>query len=144
MKAIENVGIFNGGGYHTRFLKLEFSQPLCFFYEEKDDDRCQRSHKLVDLFDCHVIDDVDIWQRIAQRDEKRSSSWLRRQLTSTIQRCPWNFPFILSFKEKEYELYAASRADRDKIVQVLAAIGQMNAQGIEANKHLTPMEWLEE
>ena len=64
MKAIENVGVFNRSGYHTRFLLLEFGQPYCYFYEDKSDSSFQRSHKQNEICDCKIMEDRDVQSRI--------------------------------------------------------------------------------
>ena len=43
-----------------------------------------------------------------------------------IKRCSWNFAFKLQFEEKEYELYAATRSDRDQWVKILGTVAEMN------------------
>lgn len=64
MKAIENVGVFNRSGYHTRFFLLEFGQPYCYFYEDKSDSSFQRSHKQNEICDCKIMEERDVQSRI--------------------------------------------------------------------------------
>ena len=39
--------------------------------------------------------------------------------TSKVTYCKWNFGFMLKFPEKTYELYAPTRKEREKWVEVL-------------------------
>ena len=45
MKAIENLGIFNGKAYHKRYLKVEFGQPHIQFFEKKSDSTFHKLQK---------------------------------------------------------------------------------------------------
>lgn len=75
---------------------------------------------------CEVIDDKELKEKIDEKEDKRSSSFFRRKLVSSVMRCAWNFPFKLSFRDKEYEMYAPTRGDRDQWVKVLGTIAEMN------------------
>ena len=47
-------------------------------------------------------------------------------MSGKITTCKWNFGFSVEFPEKTYELYAPTRKERDKWVEVLGAIADMN------------------
>ena len=51
---------------------------------------------------------------------------MRRRMTSEIGSCQWNFPFLMAFEDKEYELYAPTRNDREQWVHILSTIAEMN------------------
>ena len=63
--------------------------------------------------------------------------------TSKVTYCKWNFGFSLQFPEKTYELYAPTRKEREKWVEVLSTIAEMNAKSINLNS-LSPFEYLRE
>ena len=97
MKAIENLGIFNGKAYHKRYLKIEFGQPHIQFFQKKSD---RDHHKLLlqeDLITCEVLNEEAIVTRIKEGSVKRSSSFLSRLMKDEIKRCSWNFAFNLVF-----------------------------------------------
>jgi len=64
-------------------------------------------------------------------------------MTQELTRCSWNFPFKLIFKEKEYELYAPSRGDREKWIYILGTIAEMNNQGVKLES-MTPFDYISE
>ena len=68
---------------------------------------------------------------------------MRSVFVNEIKSCPWNFSFLLVFKDKEYELYAPTRADREQWIHVLKTIAKMNKLGVKS-EHFTPFEWLRE
>ena len=53
------------------------------------------------------------------------------------------FPFMMRFTDKEYELYAPTRADRDQWVKILSTIAEMNTQGINI-EFTNPFDYLRE
>ena len=57
--------------------------------------------------------------------------------------CKWNFGFSLEFPEKTYELYAPNRKEREKWVEVLGTIAEMNAKSIELET-MSPFEYMQE
>ena len=52
-------------------------------------------------------------EKVDEREEKRSRSFFRRVLHKEMKQCSWNFAFRLAFTDKEYELYAPTRKDRE-------------------------------
>jgi hypothetical protein len=60
-----------------------------------------------------------------------------------ITRCSWNFPFKLTFTDKEYELYAPSRSDREKWIHILGTIAEMNNRGVKLES-MTPFDYIGE
>ena len=48
---------------------------------------------------------------------------------------------MMKFADKEYELYAPTRADRDQWIQLLKIIAEMNRQGIKLDS-TTPLDYL--
>ena len=68
----------------------------------------------------------ELKQKLDDREGKRSKSFFRRVMHEEIKRCSWNFAFKLQFEEKEYELYAATRSDRDQWVKILGTVAEMN------------------
>ena len=64
-------------------------------------------------------------------------------MTAEVGQCQWNFPFLLVFADKEYELYAPTRADRDEWVQKLSTFGEMNRQGVKLES-MTPFDYIRE
>ena len=58
------------------------------------------------------------------------------------KQCSWNFAFILTFRDKAYELYAPTRADRDHWVKILKTIAEMNTKLRLDTRN--PIEYLKE
>ena len=52
---------------------------------------------------------------------------------SKLKMCKWNFGFALEFPEKTYELYAPTRKDRQKWVEILSTIAEMNKESYKLN-----------
>ena len=68
------------------------------------------------------MDDEEVNELVEGREKKRSSSFIRRAFKSSAKRCKWNFGFVLVFTDRQYELYSATRNDREQWVRVLSAI----------------------
>ena len=62
---------------------------------------------------------------------------------SKLRMCKWNFGFSLEFPEKTYELYAPTRKEREKWVEVLSTIAEMNSKSIKLDT-MSPLEYLAE
>ena len=60
---------------------------------------------------------------------------------SKLRMCKWNFGFSLEFPEKTYELYAPTRKEREKWVEVLSTIADMNSKSISLDA-MSPLEFL--
>ena len=78
-----------------------------------------------------MLNEEEVKEKIDEREEKRSRSFFRRVMHKEMQHCSWNFAFKLGFVDKEYELYAPTRKDREQWVKVLGTLAEMNRQGIE-------------
>ena len=52
-------------------------------------------------------------------------------MQAEITRCSWNFGFKLIFADKQYELYAATKKDRDQWIKVLGTLAEMNRQNVQ-------------
>ena len=78
-----------------------------------------------------------------ERKREKSKSLLRRMSTSKVTYCKWNFGFSLQFPQKTYELYAPTRKEREKWVEVFSAIAEMNSKSIMLNS-MSPFEYLHE
>ena len=141
MKAIENMSLFQRGDYHRRFFKLEFGQAECFFYENHNSSKVHKRHRQTDIIQCFALEDDEINAKVEEREEKRSSSFMKRKLRNQSKRCSWNFAFTLTFIDKEYELYAATRTDRDHWVKILNTIAEINREGIK-NEGCNVLEYL--
>ena len=126
MKAIEKISVFHKSPYHKRYFLLEFGQPYCYFYEKKTDSSFHKSHKQSEIVAAKILDDTEIQSKINEKNEKRSQSFMRRRLTAEVGQCQWNFPFSLQFQDKEYELYAPTRNDREQWIHILSTIAEMN------------------
>ena len=59
-------------------------------------------------------------------EQKRSSSLLRRMVTKQSQGCSWNFAFELELSDRSLELYAPTRIDREKWVNLFQTVAEMN------------------
>ena len=92
---------------------LEFGQPYCYFYESKSKESFHKAHRQTFLRAARILEDAEITEKLMQREENRSKSFIRKFMKSEITRCNWNFPFTVTFDDKEYELYAPTRADRE-------------------------------
>ena len=132
-KAIENKSVFHRTDYHKKYMKLEFSSPNFYFYEEVGSGIPSRTYLQADIISCEILDDAEIEQKVTDREEKRSKSLLRRMTSKSAKRCKWNFAFQLKVVEgdlttdtKEYELYAPTRNDRAQWVKILSIIAEMN------------------
>lgn len=90
-----------------------------------------------------ILEDAEITEKLMQREENRSKSFLRKYMKKEITRCNWNFPFTVTFEDKEYELYAPTRADREQWVHILSTIAEMNLEGIKLES-MTPFDYLRE
>ena len=144
MKAIENLGIFNGKAYHKRYLKIEFGQPHIQFFEKKSDSTFHKLQKQDHLITCEVLNEEAIETRIKERSVKRSSSFLSRLMKDEIKRCSWNFAFNLVFSNgRDYELYAPTRGDRDMWVKILSTIAEINRQGLSLQDQ-NPIDYMKE
>ena len=84
-----------------------------------------KSHKQAELISCTLLTEQDIAEKIEERKRRKSKSLLRK-MSGKITTCKWNFGFSVEFPEKTYELYAPTRKERDKWVEVLGAIAEMN------------------
>ena len=111
-KAIENLGLFHKSEYHRKYFMLEFGQPYCYYYKSKKDSAHQKSYFQSDIISCAIMDESEVSEKLQERERKRSKSFLRGK-NQELKRCSWNFPFKLAFKDREYELYAPTRADRE-------------------------------
>ena len=59
-----------------------------------------------------------------------------------VTQSKWNFGFQVEFQgERSYELYAPTRHERDKWVQILGAIAEMNSKQLSLES-MTPIEYL--
>ena len=129
MKAIEQLSVFHGKAYHQRFFRLEFGSRKCRFYESESKvstTESYRVHKQSNIVSCEVMEDEEIEENRGRRERERSNSFLRRAFAPKATKCGWNFAFKLSFKDKDYELYAPTRQDRTQWVRILSAIAEMN------------------
>ena len=115
MKAIQNVGFFNAGEYNKRYIQLQFgAQGEVQFYEGVPEKNVAYiSHNFSELVRCRELDENDIKAKVEERKAKRSKSVFSKIAHGKIKQCSWNFGFILTFKQKQYELYAPTRSDRD-------------------------------
>ena len=143
MKAIEKLSVVHSAKYHKRFFMLEFGEPYCYWYEGPGSEISHNSHKQTDIIGCRILDDREVNDRMAERENKRSKSMLRRVLQDSVKKCAWNFAFILSFTDKEYELYAPTRSDRDQWIHVLQTIAEMNKTMIKTD-FTSPFEWIKD
>lgn len=141
MKAIKHVSFFHKDKYHKRFFKLEFGEQHCHFLESEDAKKVHQSYLQEELLSCELLDDEQVKEILDEREEKRSRSFFRRVLHKETQQCSWNFAFRLVFADKEYELYAATRKDREQWVKVLGTIAEMNRQCAELG---SPFEYQQE
>ena len=123
MKAVENLGFFNSDQYHKRYFVIEFGQPQCHLYEQKNEKTALRSHNQIDIIHAKSLNDAELDEKLRVRGVKRNKGLFKR---GTIARCSWNFPFTVTFNEKEYELYAPNKQERDQWVNILGAIAEMN------------------
>ena len=139
MKRIEKQTIWHRNDYHQRFFKLEFASPFCFFFEEKWEKRWHKSHRQCDIRSCHALTEEEIQEKLEERKRSNSKSLLRS--IHVVTHSKWNFGFQLEFPEKTYELYTPTRKERDKWVQILAAIAQMNRLSVALDS-MTPLEYL--
>lgn len=64
-------------------------------------------------------------------------------MTSEVGQCQWNFPFHLAFADKEYELYAPTRTDRDEWIHILSTLAEMNRQGVKLES-MSPFDYIRE
>ena len=78
---------------------------------------------------------------IKKKETKRSTSILRKLSGMKVKECKWNFAFLLSFREKTYELYAPTRSDRDEWVKTFSTISEMNSKGIKLDT-CKPFEYI--
>lgn len=113
------------------------------FFESDSKSKPQRIHKAQNLVSCHAIEEEEVKEKIEEREGKRSRSFFRIVRKSEAKRCSWNFAFVLKFDEKKYELYAATRADRDIWVKILGTIAIMNAHGVQLTE-MTPHEYIKD
>ena len=143
MKAVENLNFFHKDKYHKRFLRLEFGREHCNFFESEKKSKPQRSHKISDLISCSIINEEEVKEKLEEREGKRSQSFFRRVMHDEIKRCSWNFAFSLAFHDKEYELYAATRNDREQWIKILGTIAEMNRQGVDLTD-TNPLEYIKE
>lgn len=60
MKAVENIGFFNGDIYHKRYLMLNFRQPYCYFYQRRSDNVHYKAHLHVEILSCSALEDDEI------------------------------------------------------------------------------------
>jgi hypothetical protein len=128
MKRIEKKSMWHiDTDFHQRFLKVEFGNPFCYFYQKITDQAWQKAHNQSDIKSCKALTDEDITKKIEEKNRQRSQSILKRMSTSETRRCMWNFGFSLELVERTYELYAPTRKERDKWVLVLGAIAEMNS-----------------
>ena len=143
MKRIEKESILQRQNFHQRFLKLEFGHPFCYFFKSSRDSQWHKSHKQVQILSCRVLSDEEIQEKYQEKQRARSSSMLRKMSATRATLCKWTFGFTLEFPEKTYELYSPTRRERDKWVEVLSAIAEMNMKSIRLEA-MSPFDYIQE
>ena len=63
MKRIEDSSIWHRSDFHTRFFKVEFGRPFCYFYQKESDNEWHKSHKQSDIRSCAVLTEEEIIER---------------------------------------------------------------------------------
>ena len=129
--------------FHQRYFKVEFGSPFCFFFEHKEMLQWHKSHRQSDIRACKALSEAEIQERVEEKKPffKRSNSRSLLRKLVNVTYCKWNFGFVLEFAEREYELYAPTRKERDKWVEVLGAVAEMNLKSIGLNT-MSPLEYL--
>ena len=90
-----------------------------------------------------MLTEEEVEDRVEERKQEKSKSLLRRMSTSKVTYCKWNFGFMLKFPEKTYELYAPTRKEREKWVEVLQIVAEMNTKSISLDS-MSPFDYLRE
>ena len=131
MKRIENRKIYHNSNFHKRFFDIKFERELILIRCNADDDDVHKKIMLKSIVGCNVHNEGEVYNSNSSRNLPRSRSLLTRLgRKGDDEVCQWNYNFVLETIERNMELYAPTRKDRDNWVRMFKLIIDMNKQQI--------------
>ena len=128
--------------FHKRHFDLKFDRAIILVRKSVNDDAIHKKIPVNSIRSCtikneneHVLDENGAY---SSTGFKRSRSWLSKMRKTDDETCVWNFCFELELSDRTMELFAPTRMDREKWVEIFNLICEMNDRLI-STKSLTPL-----
>ena len=140
MKRIENRKIYHTSNFHKRYFDFRFDQGLIFVKKSASDDSIHKEIATCSIRSCVINNEGNEALDAKSSSLTRGGSLLAKFRKEDSELCPWNFSFILELNDRNMELFAPTRIDRDKWYQIFRTIAEMN-NDIVSTIQVNPFEY---